>query len=484
MKLLEVAVGLAALVGLGAWFRRLILTDRSLVLAVFLLSLYIAETVLYESLDVPFGLFHLHAGSFQIRTLDVLLIVALIARLSVPRGRVRLDSTTYVWLLFAAWMTFEALLGIHAGNSRSFALDEFKALLYLSTAYIVGGARLDRKRDLRVLTRFTNACAVLVAVLLVCTLGHFQIELHVPGLEGAVFGPIGSVSSSLFPAIGLVALAIFLCSRPLRNDQFVSAVVLLTSAFASGQRASLLAIVTSLVVLVVLPMVAFRHLGVTTGQFFLGLFVLGFVAGIAWLGLVVASGKVIVPFDKEIALVFSGQEKALSAQDRVNQLVVAKSLIREHPVIGWGLGKTFVYYEAGFRDFETTNITHNILADLLLRTGIVGLVLFLTAFFLSFNDAVKTWRFRRLETGEAAIALATAAILAGWFAHGMVESLIDHVRLTPMAFIFVGLARGAMCRARMREGVSAEPGFSLVGHGFSPSRDPQFGVGQGASGIS
>ena len=50
------------------------------------------------------------------------------------------------------------------------------------------------------------------------------------------------------------------------------------------------------------------------------------------------------------------------------------------PFCGWGLGQTISFFDVGPRQFVTSYLTHNILTDLLLRTGLVGLLLFLAAF--------------------------------------------------------------------------------------------------------
>lgn len=443
MLLLAGVLGAVALFALGAWFRSLIVHERSTTLAIVLLSLLLLESVLYAPIDVPRGLFHLYAGSFQIRTLDLILLVAVIARLTVPTRR-PLDLVSGAWLTFAAWLVLEAYLGRRAGNPSSYIQYEIKTLLYMGVAYVLAQARLDRARDLVLFTRFCKVAAVIAAILLVTSLGGVQLALGKGLLQGAVLGPISSISATLFPIVGLLALVLFLCTRPLRYDLLLSAVVLFATVAAPAQRASPLQLAVSLLAIVLVVPLGRRHLRITLTQFLLAVAAILFVAGSAWVAELTVTGNGTLPFAHEVRVALHGGQKKLSAQDRVNQITVARGLIDQQPVLGYGLGKTIVYYEPGFKEFVDTYLTHNILTDLLLRTGAVGAFLFLLAFWLSLNEALLGWRSAALSSQEATFALVAFAVLVGWFTHGMVESLFEHVRITPFSFALLGLGRAAV----------------------------------------
>ena len=444
------ALAPVALAGCGllfAWFRRLILSGRSVTLAAVLVGALVVETVLYEELDVPIGLFHLHAGPLQMRTLDLVLLLAIAARASVPIRR-PLDLTVGAWIAFAAWLTVEAAIGIHNGNPRSFVFYHYKTLLYLGAAYAVGAARIESFADLRPLVRLVKWTAVLASVLLVTSIGHVSIALSLPGLHGASFGEISSVSATLLPAIGVLALVLALCAERFRYDLLLASLPLMATVLAPSQRASILNLAISLLVVVALVPLGRRHLNVTPTQVAACLAAVVLVAGSAWVGRAAVAGSTSLPFAGNVSAAIGGQAKAESAQDRVNQLVVARGLIEQRPIFGWGLGMTITYYEVGFKEFETIFLTHNILTDLLLRTGIVGLLLFIFAFWLTFNDSLKLWRDPAALGSQAAMALVSMALLLGWLGHGMVESMFEHVRLTPFTFTFVGLARAAAASLR------------------------------------
>jgi O-antigen ligase len=163
----------------------------------------------------------------------------------------------------------------------------------------------------------------------------------------------------------------------------------------------------------------------------------------------VIEGKRVIPFSRSLSYALTSGEKKLSAQDRVNQFHEAKKLIVERPLTGWGLGQTITYYEVGFKMFVVTYLTHNIVVDLLLRTGAVGLALFLLAVIGSLSQAFMAWRYAS-DAMVAATALASVTIIAGWLAHGLVESLFEHVQLAPLFGITIGLAQAAASQLRER----------------------------------
>ena len=88
---LPVVIGAA--VALLAWFYRLASTGRHVTILCVIVGLIVVETALYETIDVPHGLFHLASGSFQIRTIDVVIILALLANIAAGRSERTLTTT-------------------------------------------------------------------------------------------------------------------------------------------------------------------------------------------------------------------------------------------------------------------------------------------------------------------------------------------------------------------------------------------------------
>src|SRR5437588_10259341 len=102
--LASLPVVVRAVVALFAWFYRLGSTGRHITVLCFIIGLIVVETALYETIDVPFGLFHLSSGSFQIRTIDIIIIVALLANIAAGGGTRIFTTTSLLWLGFGGWI--------------------------------------------------------------------------------------------------------------------------------------------------------------------------------------------------------------------------------------------------------------------------------------------------------------------------------------------------------------------------------------------
>jgi O-antigen ligase len=442
---------------LFAWFYKLALANRQITIVTLILGLIAIETTLYEKITVPTGIFHPSIGSFQVRTIDLVILTAVVANAAAGRPRV-VSRTAFFWVVFGLWIASEGVIGFLNGNSRTFIGYEVKAILYLALFAVASRVPLRDPRTRRSLERFLYFTAVLVAFTV--TLGAIGTRIHInaPGLRGAQLGHIGSIGATLFVGFGILALAIAICSERRRFPLLLAAVPLLVPPLMAHQRASLLNFVVSLGALVFLLPIARHRLRATFVEVALVfLAALAFVALPTLIGGVVES-KRIIPFSHSLSEAISGGEKKLSAQDRVNQLHEARKLIVQRPVTGWGLGQTITFYEVGFQQFFTSYLTHNVIADLLLRCGIIGLVLFLLAIGSSLAQGIGAWR-HASDPLVAAIALASIAIIGGWIAHGMVESLFEHVQLAPLLALSLGFVQAAASR---RAAGVARPAPQLV----------------------
>jgi O-antigen ligase len=448
LALLPIVVGLA--VGVLAWFYRLAKTGRHVTILCVIVGLIVVETALYETIDVPRGIFHLGVGSSQIRTIDIVIILALLANLAAGRTGLTLTTTSLLWVGFGVWIVAEAAVGDLNGNSKTYISYEAKTLIYLGLFSIARRVSLRDPRTRVALERLLYFTAAVAAVAVTLGAAGAPISLNVPGLHGAELGRIGSIGGTLFVTLGILALALAIASETRRLRMLVIVGPLFVPPLMATQRASLINLVVSVAAVLLLLPLARHRLRATLMEVFLALLVAGALVALPVFISGVIEAKRVVPFSHSLNKAISGGEKKLSAQDRVNQLVQARKAIAQRPLTGWGLGKTITYYEVGLREFKVTYLTHNIITDLLLRTGAVGLLLFFAALGSSFAQGVRAWR----SAGDpliAASALAACAIMAGWFAHGMVESLFEHVQLAPILGITAGLAQAAASQRRVPE---------------------------------
>jgi len=228
-----------------------------------------------------------------------------------------------------------------------------------------------------------------------------------------------------------------------------SACVLLLTSFFAGQRASLLmlggAVATVLVAAV--GRTARARINVSGVQVALvALAVVGVVLATAVVPALVSQKPVEVPLASRTVSVFDTTAKAESAQARINKWSVAWDAIAQDPVFGHGLGYQYTYFDPGPNQFVTTDITENLFLDLLLWTGVVGMVLFGAALLVSLVEGLRAWWFHP-DAAVGVLALALVAVVVGFVAKGQVESLFEKYREATAMGIALGMLRSAVTSA-------------------------------------
>jgi hypothetical protein len=360
---------LGAAVFLFAWFYRLAKTGRHVTILCFIIGLIVVETALFETIDVPIGLFHVASGSFQIRTIDIIIIIALLANFAAGAEERTLTTASLLWMGFGAWILAEAVVGHLNGSSSKYISYEAKVIIYLSLFSIARRVSLHHPRTRVALERLLYFTAAVAAVSVTLGAVGARVALNLPGLHGAELGRIGSIGGTVFVTLGILALALSIASETRRFRLLLILGPLFVPPLMATQRASLVNLGVSLgVVLVLLPMARHRLRATLLEVMLAVLVAVALISLPVFIG-GIAEAKRVVPFSHSLSTAISGGEKRLSGQDRINQLVQARKLIVQRPITGWGLGKTITYFEVGLRQFKVSYLTHNILADLLLRTG-------------------------------------------------------------------------------------------------------------------
>ena len=156
-----------------------------------------------------------------------------------------------------------------------------------------------------------------------------------------------------------------------------------------------------------------------------------------------------IPLASSYQSLFHNEGKAESAQDRLNLAAEAEHLIPQHLLIGWGLGIEFPYYEAGSRTVVTIAYAHNLLLDLWLRLGLIGVVSFFIALLGSVSGGLRVWR-RHRDPVTAALALAMVGVVAGLVATGFLEPLLDEYRFAVLFGVSLGILRACVTSMDVR----------------------------------
>lgn len=454
---------------------RLERSGQSVKTVLLLLWLLVIESALYENPNlVPNGIFHPGIGADPIpdddiidyalsfRLIDLIVPIAIAARLYAKGMPERIRGAS-IWLgAFLVWLVGSALVGFYNGNPTGLITFELKAVVYLGVVGLAATVPAKAYVESKGLYRLIYGSSMIAAVLIVTDGLNRTFSLDLPLLPLPEVGTVGADAASIFVALGILALALAAFRPEQRLRLFTAAGALLTAPALAGQRAAILGLAVSLLVLLIGLVATTRRLRATPTEFAL-LFVMGL--GLATLppaaALALGSPDAQLLFSGSVEETFSSTAKQQSEDSRINQWRKAGDLIEQRPLTGWGLGKTYTHYDPGHREFFTTNYTHNIIGDLLLRTGAIGVALFLIAILLASLDGWLAWR-RQTDDLAAALALASLAIIAGLLARGMVESLFEKFRLATLLGITLGIigsvaVEPVRARARERRRLAQQP---------------------------
>jgi hypothetical protein len=416
-----------------------------------LLAMLVIEGTLYpDATTIPRSIFHPGSGSTQLRLPEIYITLALVARL-IARGRpTRIGLPAGLWLAFGTWMAVGIVEGELYHNSLSQNLYEGKDLFYIVGAYALAAGvpvrRYIESGDLYKLGYLAVACISLIDLM---SIGGIDINTNLPLLPLVNFGQVGTETAALCLGIVVVCFLCKMASGPIRIRHVMMLVPVVAGVVLADQRAVLVNLTVVTVVLILglvvgsRPGIA-RRFSVRFGEVVLTLLA---IAGIVLVVLVVPAAvdnqPVKIPLASTFQKLFHSEGKAESAQDRLNLAAEAEKLIPHHLLIGYGLGVSFQYYEAGFRDVQQTYYAHDIALDLWLRLGLIGLVLFAVALAASVVGGLRVWR-RHQDPVTAALALALVAVAAGLLATAFLEPFLDEYRLATLFGVSLGMLRGTV----------------------------------------
>jgi O-antigen ligase len=157
-----------------------------------------------------------------------------------------------------------------------------------------------------------------------------------------------------------------------------------------------------------------------------------------------------IPFADYYEDTFKSENQQLSAQARRDAFAVGIDEWSAAPIYGYGLGHTYEIVRPYGTGIEQPATFDNVPLDLMVRSGLVGLVLVAAAAISTLRDGVRTWR-RHRDSAVAAIALAAVAVLVGLGLKAGFESILEKGKLT----LVLGLSAGAIVAAVRHPGPGA-----------------------------
>jgi hypothetical protein len=413
------------------------------------------DSVFYADTDANKlnGFFHPAVFGQNVRLVQLLIPAAFAAKLAWSGWPRRWAVSAPWWWAFALWTTFGVFAGVHLHHSGALVFRQASILIYVLmmlalTAAVPVADYLEERR----FTRFVGWAALIGGTMLVLTeVGVSHSTNAIPGLPLFQFGQLGPDAASMFPAIGVIGFVVELSRPRKRRPWFLGACLLLIAThLATPQRAERVDLyLTIFLVLLGCGFKARKHLRVT--KLAVGVSLVGALTLIVVLPMFVAGVKsaatgqplsIHVPLAEQTLTALNPKHRQGSVQSRYNQWYVVGGLIKEHPIIGSGLGRSFVHYEEGSKQNVTQDITHDFALDLLFRGGLIALVLFLGAMGSVLNAGVLVWR-RHVQPEVAALALAASAAIVGLLARGLVESIFEKYRLAVGLGVLIGLVLSA-----------------------------------------
>jgi O-antigen ligase len=444
--LTEAAAGLLLLGVLAAVFLRREAAGRRLTALHLAVLILVLDCALFPAGGTSTGIFVLPINNRTTGVLFLLMPFLLTVRWLSGRSRLRFTVPGLAWVAYFLWLLAEFYAGRQHGNSSSAAIQEAKVIVMLGGAALLAAG--VEARDLvgrQGIPRMVRWAAPIATVLTATAVAGVKSNSSFGAFHGVNTGQMGADAASVFASLGMLGLAIALSAPERHRNGLLSSGILLIAPVFTGQRASVLGLIAGLALIGVWPLISKRHrvLRVTPKEkVALGLSVLAIAGALSLAG---ATGHGYNPAGSSVASSFTSAGKADSAQSRINQWKVARSLIAKEPIFGYGLGKEYLHVEQieGAPQFYVQNdLTHDIFLDILLRAGVIGL------FFMVLAFAATAWvglraAYRHASARIGALGLACTAIVAEMVTRGAVESIFEKERLAVLLGLTVGLACSA-----------------------------------------
>lgn len=420
-----------------------------------ILGLLIVEALIYPSQnEVPGGLFHPNLASRAIRLPELMIPLALLARILVRGGPKRIGTTALAWSAFLAWVAVGLPIGVLMHNQFNEGFFQAKAVIYVGGGYaLVSGIPAARLASRTVHRRVVLCLGIVAAICVPTALAGTPRSLNLPLIPGASFGLLSPDAATILSMVAIVALLSEAAGERRRLVYGVAAVPLLLSPFIATQRAAIVGLVATLLVLAVASVgrTWSRRIRATPTEAVLLVCILliPVLLSICSRALLETSPSTqLIPYASRVTETFTAQRKTQSADTRENLWRSGLDEAHTYPFMGWGLGKTYRVERAAQPGvFLVGGGYHNILVDILVRRGLVGIVLFTIAVCCSLHDALWTWR-RHPNRQIAVFCGACGAAFVGLLAKGMVESVFEKFRLATLLGLLIGAIASATASAR------------------------------------
>ena len=416
--------------------------DVALLLAVGVTTI---DSILFPQQDgVPIGLFRPAIAGQDVRAVDVIILAALAARLLVRGLPRRWTGEGLLWSCLFVWYAIAGVVGMTRSQPTELILFQEKFVLETGgMAALAAGVPLDLLTRRKVIDRLGLVGGTIATVAMLLAVSGVSVGL--PIAPGAQIGSIKPDAATMLFTLGSFVLVVGACrDRPNRLALLGGAVMVCTPLVAD-QRAAIAG---------AMPVVALMALAMNgrtwrrrspvriAGLIPLAAVILVPMSVLAVNGAGAGEGTEAVPFVSRLGDTFGSEQKLQSADVRVGIYDQGRELFEERPLLGHGLGQPIRILDFGSDLFIRIGDFHNVLIDLAVRTGAVGLALYLTATAVTLLAARRRWR-SLVHDAYAALVLAAGAALAGLFIKGLFETIFQKFRLAMLLGLLIGIIAAA-----------------------------------------
>lgn len=430
--LLAIAGGLVV-ASLVAWFYALELNDARHTIFLVVALTYLGEALVTpEAASVSVGILRPQVAGQDFRPPDLVLMAALGVHLLVGKWG-KIGPIGFTWAPFFALYLTGVPIGIYAGFDVAQVLFQGKVALYLIGGIVVAsGAEVERLAAS--IGRLALFVAPLVPIGLILSITGARISINTPLQYFPNLGRLSHDTVTIMVVIGAAALIIEVVRERPRVWVVIAGVLLLFTPVTRDQRASYLSVAVIVIALLLLMLGATWRRRSSVGGVQV-LLVLGVLLAVAMIGN--TSGEPSSLVEKA----FGGQGKSESAEERVSLYDQAYALAWERPFLGSGVGvEVDIKTVNTGEDLRTT--AHNIMLDVWLRIGLIGLVFFVVAMLTTLGMGIHLWRTSASNT-IAAVGMAGVLGMLGWLAKAFVEPALDKFRLAMLLGLAIGVVSAA-----------------------------------------
>jgi hypothetical protein len=416
--------------------------DVAVVLAV---AVVVIDALLFpQQEDVPVGLWRPELGGQDLRLVDAIILAALGARLLVRGLPRRVTGEGLIWTAFFAWYAFAGLIGLAQDQPSDLLLFQEKLVLQTGGMIVLAaGVPLGRLASRGLLNRLGVIGGAVCAVVL--SLAAAGASVTVPLGEGAQLGSLKPDAATLLFSLGTIVLVTSGCRERVSLLAVAGGAVMVAAPLLADQRA---AIAGAIPVVIVIALAMNGRTWQGRSRLRPSALLPVVAALLVPVGVIAAAaasdgeGASALPLGARLEDTFASEQKQQSADVRYELLQEGLRLTGERPLLGHGLGQPVTILDEGADDLVAIGDFHDILLDLSVRTGLVGLGLFVLAVAMTLRSAMTRWRDLANDV-RAALVLAAGAALGGLLVKGLFETVFQKFRLAVLLGLLVGIVIAA-----------------------------------------